>query len=178
MEAKIKGEGRRQSEEKREEFLVGGGTKRTRFTKSVLPLFRRILHLETCVIYKTEALSWKPGMAVMWCMPCVKSLKWVSLLHAYAFKAEGNGSRYERFRVCAPPSVYVHCDTSTAGKKNMAMWSWIPVLESLIMVQTTLPGEEVMVALDSISFFFSSLCVIGYENTSEMQYLKFFTGTH
>ena len=60
----------------------------------------------------------------------------------------------------------------------MAMWSWIPVLESLIMVQTTLPGEEVMVALDSISFFFSSLCVIGYENTSEMQYLKFFTGTH
>lgn len=61
-------------------------------------------------------------------------------------------------------------------RKNMA--TWIPVLESFIVVQTTLSGEEVMLTLVSVSFFFLSLCVIGCVNISEMQYMKLFTGKH
>lgn len=113
----------------------------------------------------------------MWCMPCVKSLKCISLLHAYVFKAEGNGWRYERFRVCALPHLCMYTVIQVRRKrKNMA--TWIPVLESFIVVQTTLSGEEVMLTLVSVSFFFLSLCVIGCVNISEMQYMKLFTGKH
>lgn len=56
---------------KKGRILGRGGTKRTRFTKSVLPPFRCILHLETCVIYKTVAPSWKP--ARLSCDACLAS---------------------------------------------------------------------------------------------------------